>query len=289
MRAAHVVEIVTPKKFVLNGLWFGPKKASRAIVIVHGMFSSAFSLRGVVDALVDSQTAVLTFNNRGHDAVTEVKQNVGTKRKYHRAGTTHELFTDGADDIQGAINIARKAGVKEIYLAGHSTGCQKSVYWAHKNKGNGIKGIILLAPLSDYACEKATDKNGRMKKAVQLAKKVIKAKKPHEFMPLWASPSMLLDAQRYLSLYTPDSVEEIFSYSQLNKKPKIYQSVKLPILALFADKDEYAERPAEKMVEWFARNTGSKYFRAGIVPKVGHSFRGAEKRVAQLIKQWIFR
>jgi pimeloyl-ACP methyl ester carboxylesterase len=232
-------------------------------------------------------TAVITFNNRGFESVTSIKQKKGKETIYHTMGGTHEVFTDCIDDIQGVINFVRKAGVKEIYLAGHSTGCQKSIYWASKTGGKGVKGIILLAPLSDYACEKATDKDGRMKKATALAQKLVKAGKPHELLPRWASPIMLLDAQRYLLLYSPDSKEEIFTYSQPRKRSSTYESVNLPILALFADKDEYSERPAEKLVEWFATNTRSRYFRAGIVPKVGHSFRGGEERLAKLVYQWI--
>ena len=288
MRPAHIIEIVTPKKFILNGLWFGPTKPKRAIILVHGLTSSAFSMSGVVDALVDTQTAVITFNNRGFESVASVKQRISKKdRKWHLAGSAHEVFTDCVDDLQGAINLVRKAGVKDIYLAGHSTGCQKSIYWASKTGGKGVEGIILLAPLSDYACEKSADKGGRMQKATALARKLVKAKKPHELLPRWASPIMALDAQRYLSLYTPKSAEEIFTYGQPGVRSKTYESVKLPMLVLLADKDQYAERPAEKMIEWFAQNTRSKYFRAGIIPTVEHNFRGGEERLAQLVRQWI--
>lgn len=288
MTPAHVIEIVTPKKFILNGLWFGETTAKRTIVMVHGLTSSAFSMRGVVGALLDSETSVITFNNRGFESIASVKQLVSkTERKWHLAGAGHEVFADCVDDIQGVVNFARKNGAKEIYLAGHSTGCQKSVYWASKTAGKGVKGIILLAPLSDYACEKATDTDGRMQKATALARTLVKGKKPHELMPRWASPIMRMDAQRYLSLYTPDSIEEIFTYGQPGKRSKTYESVKLPVLVLFADKDQHAERSAEKMIEWFAQNTRSKYFRAGIIPKVEHNFRGGEKRLAQLVRQWI--
>ena len=70
MTPAFVVEIVTPKKFVLKGLWFKPKKPKQAIVFVHGLGGSAFSMLPTVSKLVDAQTAVLTFNNRGHDVVS---------------------------------------------------------------------------------------------------------------------------------------------------------------------------------------------------------------------------
>lgn len=283
MRPAHVFYFETPKKFSLHGLWFGAQKPAKAIILVHGMYSSAFSLAHVVNELVDGETAVITFNNRGHETVSEVKKVIGKKKKYYRAGTAHEVFTDCVDDIQGAIDVVRKAGVKNIYLAGHSTGCQKSIYWASKTGGKSVKGIILLAPLSDYAVDR---NKPHVKAATKLARAMVKVGKKHDLLPKKASP-LLLDAQRFLSLNTPDSIEEIFSYSQPEKKPRVYASVTLPILTLFADKDEYSERPAEKMIEWFATNTRSRRFRAGIIPEVGHSFKEGEKRVAELVRQWI--
>lgn len=283
MRFAHVIEIITPKKFVLNGLWFGSKKPKRAIIHVHGLFSNAFSMAGVVEKLVDTETAVITFNNRGHDAVSDVKQIVGKKRKYHRGGTAHEIFTDCVDDIQGVINFVKKQGVKEIFLAGHSTGCQKAVYWAAKTGGRGVKGIILYAPLSDYAGDK---KKPKLKTATQYARMLMRKGKKHELLPsdIW---SHYVDAQRFLSLYTPDSVEEIFSYAQKGRIPRIYQSVRIPMLALFAGDDEYSERPAQRLVEWFTKETRSSHFDAVIIPKVGHSFRGGEAVLARLVKNFI--
>ncbi len=283
MRSAHVIDIQTPKNFLLNGLWFGPQKPKRMIILVHGLFSSAFSMGHVVDELVDADTAVMTFNNRGHDTVSDVKQIVGSERKYHRAGAAHEIFTDCVDDIDGAIRYAKQHGAKNIYLAGHSTGCQKIIYHTYKTGGKKAKGLILLAPLSDYAGERTKP---QLRKAVAEAKRMVKAGKAGELLPsgTWWHYA---DAQRLLSLYTPESIEELFSYAQPDKKPKIFASVKLPILALFAEEDEYAERSALKLVEWFTHKSGSIRFNASIIPYVGHSFKDGELLVAKAIRKWI--
>lgn len=283
MRPAHVIEIITPKKFVLNGLWFGSQKPKRAIIHMHGLFSNAFSMGSVIEQIVDNDTAMITFNNRGHDTVSDVKQIVGKKRKYHRAGAAHEVFTDCVDDIQGVINFVRKMGVKDIYLTGHSTGCQKAIYWASKTGGRAVKGIILYAPLSDYAGDR---KKPNLQTVTKVARQMVKKGKKHELLPvgLWWH---YIDAQRFLSLYTPDSVEEIFSYAQKDRVPRTYQSVRMPMIVLFAGEDEYSERPAQKLVEWFTQQTRSSRFDAVIIPDVGHSFKGGEARVAKTVKQWI--
>src|SRR5690349_7736657 len=98
MRPVHVIHIETPKKFLLDGLWFGNPKAAKVIILIHGLTSSAFSMRSVVDALVDKDTSVITFNNRGFKSVVDIKQQLSkTKTKWHTAGSAHEEFTDCVD------------------------------------------------------------------------------------------------------------------------------------------------------------------------------------------------
>ncbi len=126
MRPCHVVEIVTPKRYLLNGLWFGPKKPKRVIIWIHGLGSSAFTKLYIVDKLVDKNTVVITFNNRGHDKVSSTSSS--GRGKHLRGGAAHEVFTDCVDDIEGAIRFAKRAGARSIVLAGHSTGGQKSAY-----------------------------------------------------------------------------------------------------------------------------------------------------------------
>ena len=60
----------------------------------------------------------------------------------------------------------------------------------------------------------------------------------------------------------------------------------LPILVVWAEKDEYADRPARKITEWFERNTGAN-LKTLIVSSATHSFRGKEIQVALAIKKWM--
>lgn len=287
MTPAHVVEFATPRKVLLKGLWFGARRAKRTIVFVHGLGGSVFSFARVVERLADKDTAVLTFNNRGHEIVSAIKKKRAARRAPRRmGGAAHEVFVDCVDDIQGAINFVRRQGVKDIFLAGHSTGCQKSIYWAHKKKGKGVKGLILLAPLSDYSVALRDDEGGRLARVTKLARSLVRRGKKHDLLPqsLW---SVLDDAQRFLSLYTPDSVEEMFTYAQPKKIPRIFRSVRIPTLTIFAGADEFGDRPAREIAMWFSQNSKSQRYRSAIVPKVKHNLRGGEKIVSRTIRQFL--
>lgn len=285
MTPAYVVTITTPKKFLLRGLWFGSKKPKRVIVWVHGLRGSAFSMLSIVEKLADTHTAVLTFSNRGNGIVNQISS-TKKKGKPLLAGSAHEVFTDCVDDIQGAITFARKKCARGVYLAGHSTGCQKSIYWAYK-KGKGVRGILLLAPVSDYAGALKNHGKRKVGRATAYARALITHGKKHELVPRAIWSEELDDAQRLISLYSPDSEEEIFTYAQPNKVPRALKSVRVPLLVLWAAKEQYAYRKPDAVKAWFAKHIAGKNFRFATMANVKHGFKGGEEAVGREIKKWI--
>lgn len=282
MRQCYAIEIKTPKGVILNGLWFGPSRPKQVVIWVHGLSSTMFSKAAIMDEIVDTHTAVLAFNNRGHDRIAR-----SSRRTRERFGAAHEVFTDCVDDIQGAVNFARRQKVKNIFLAGHSTGCQKSAYWASKTDGGrGVRGIILLAPMSDYAAEVMLSGKKKIVAAEKVARDLVRKGRPHELLPerVWGW-SLLADAQRFISLYSGKSAEEIFTYWDPKRNPRVLRAIRKPTLALLAGKDEYADRPAEKIAEWFLAHvyTGETV----VIPGVEHGFRGGETTVATAIRKFM--
>lgn len=286
MTPAYVVQFTTPKKYILNGPWFGPKKPKKVIILLHGLTGSAFSMRSAVDSIAGGTTAVLAFNNRGFGQVNSIKRLKGKKGTYSIAGTAHEVFTDCADDIQGAVDLSKRSGAKKIYLLGHSTGCQKAIYWANKKRDLRVKGLFLLGPLSDYSGAVTEKGKAAIENGVAYAKRLIAAGKQHWLMPQHFSEWFVCDAQRYVSLYSPDSPEELFTYARPAVVPTAIRRVRMPTLVLLAGADEYGDKPAEEIAAWFDKNLKNKH-KVVIVPKVGHSFKGAEKRVAKEIANFM--
>lgn len=290
LKPCFLIDIATPKKFKLNGLWFGPAQPKRVIIFVHGLSSSAFQT-ALAEAFIDKQTAVITFNNRGHNKIAKVYRLDNTKKGYHSVlvGQAHEVFTDCIDDLQGAIDFVQDIGVRDIYLAGHSTGCQKSIYYAsRKGRQKNIKGIILLAPLSDYAAALKFDTDGKLAKATKVAQDLVRKGKMHELLPARIAPNPI-DAQRFISLYTPDSVEEIFTYAQSKKSPHALKSIEVPTLVLLAEHDEYGDRPANDIAMWFEKFAHAKPFATKIIPGATHGFTDKESLVATAVHDWLRR
>ncbi len=281
MRPCFAFEFETPKGYTMRALWFGPKKVKRVVIFVHGLGGSAFSMARVLDGIVSKDTAVLSFNNRGFEMVTVLRRKDSEKE---RGGAAHEIFTDSLDDIQGAVNFAWRQGVRDVFLAGHSTGCQKSVYWGYK-KGKGVKGIILFAPISDYEAELFRQGKKKFEQMTKRARALVAQRTPHELVSrsLWYE---VLDAQRLVSLYTPHTPENVFPYGRQAQKPVALRSLKIPVLVLWAEKDEYADRAAKEIAQWFDANIRSRH-RVVVVPKVGHGFKGGERIVAREVNEFI--
>lgn len=283
------VEILTPKKVLLNGLWFGPRRAPRVIVFLHGLGGSLFRDRGA-HSWAEREIAVLVFNNRGHDQISEIHILAKGSRSIRSkclAGEAHEVFTDCVDDIAGAVAFAKRQGAKEIFVVGHSTGCQKAVYYASTKRDPKVKGLILLAPVSDYASAMKHDRGGRLARAARAARSLVARGRPHDLLPqsVWREYH---DAQRFLSLYTPESAEEIFCYAQKGKVPRTLQKVKVPMLVLWAERDEHADRSPEESAAWFTKYLSvNRKSKVQIVPEAFHHFRGQERELARRVKQWL--
>lgn len=288
MSTCKVIQIETPKKYILDGLLLGSEKNKTVFIFIHGLGGSLFSLMKLADSLVTKNSSVIVFNNRGFGTINRIKKIKKRSIKGYvnvTAGFAHEIFTDCVDDIDGVVNYALKIGAKEIILVGHSTGCQKSIYYLSKRQKTKVSGAVLLAPLSDFADMFSFTETKRYKKLIDTAKGMVKNNKSSELMPsnLWSTPT---DAQRFLSLFSPESTEEIFSYAS-GKNPIILRSVKRPLLIILAGNDEYKDRSMTEISSWFKNVLVNKKNEIKIINKAPHNFIGHVFKLEIIIKKWL--
>jgi len=274
----------------LQGLLSMPKRAKGVCIFLHGLTSDALSETGTKHAepLHKAGYGMFTINTRGAGIVSSFEKQSPRKPKeftYTTIGTAYENFTECVHDIQGAIDFLKTKQHKHIFLIGSSTGCQKIIYYlAQNNHHKHVSGAILLAPLSDYAVY--LQKHGKELAAMTLlAKTFIKNRKGDTFMP-GEMTDFLLTAKRFYSLTSPKSAEEIFTYAS-TRKPKTLQQVKTPMLTVIGDSDEYLDRPALELVEWFETHISSKKSRVEWIEGANHGFDGKEKQLGKTITDWI--
>ncbi|MEK7070264.1 MAG: alpha/beta fold hydrolase [Patescibacteria group bacterium] len=287
---AEPIVITTPQQYQLNGMWWGRQNVETVIIGVHGLTSDLFSGLSYYLPLLSDRTGVVTFNNRGHGFVSSLKKVNKEKKKGYESvlgGTALEKFEDCVDDIQGVVEFVKSKGVKKIILAGHSTGCQKSVYYLYKTQNKEqIAKLVLLSPLSDYAYAKKFLNPGDFKKSLAIAQDQVKVGKGDDFMPVELTDGELLSAQRFVSLYDTQSEEELFTYAH-DKKPLAYESVRIPLTVVLPEEDEYKDRDIEEIGKWFDAHTKSEKYERIIVPGAMHNFKGNEKDVTTVLKKFV--
>lgn len=285
--AGRLITIATPRHLLLNGLWFGSLRPQTVYIYLHGLSGTFFYQSELTASLADKRTAVISFNNRGSGLTNGYRRlNSRSAQGYDHVlgGVQHEVFTDCRDDIAGAVAYARRLGARRIFLIGHSTGCQKSVYYLAHKPDPRVKGAVLLAPLSDYSTVSQDGSPAAYRRSLSAARRLVKAGKPHTLLPEGFWP-LVYDAQRFLSLYTPASAEEIFTYSS-GKAPRTLNKVKKPLFIFLAENDQFNDRPATEILAWFKKTLSKQRADFVLVKGVRHNFLPRYPLVKKKIQAW---
>lgn len=242
------------------------KKRAPLLVFVHGMGSN-FYRAGLKKAFLEAAPArgfaVLSFNNRGAER-----------------GTENESFRACLHDLDAAAAFARRRGHRRLVFIGHSTGCQKIVYWQARRRNPAVAGLVLLAPADDYAVTRR-DLGRRLEHKVAWARKMVAAGKGTA--PI-AGLYERFAAQRFLSLASLRALEaNVFRYAGPLTQ---FRRVKCPVLAVFGAEEEFAAIPPAEMLAVLRRKTKSRNFADWLIPGADHGFHGGEADLALSVCQW---
>jgi pimeloyl-ACP methyl ester carboxylesterase len=201
------------------------------ILHIHGMCSNLFSNTGQLIAETANKNKLSSFliNTRGHGIVSSFKQKKEDgKTSYHTVGTAYEKFKNSTLDINGAIIYLKTLGYKKIILSGHSTGCQKIIYFQTQTHNKIIKSLILLAPADDLNIEKRDNLN--FNETLKLSK--TRQKNNSLFQ---TTDFGLLCAKRFYELFKKTSIEgNLFNYT---KNLEYLKEIKIPILSIIGTED----------------------------------------------------
>jgi acetyl esterase/lipase len=279
--AVSLVRVKTRDGVWLDGVVADPRRRRHtALIWVHGLgsvFSSAQPLiRELSTRLNAAGIGYFKLNNRGHDVVAG--------RGKHLAGAAFERFGQSVEDIRAMVTFARQRGYRRVILAGHSTGANKALHYAARARDRRIGGIILLGPISDVAAEAKRLGWRELRRRVAAAEKIAR-RDPRGLVPrAWGYWS----ARRYISLYRPGEVEDVFPYYRPGGRWTALRSVRLPIAAIVGSRDEFLDRRAQEVVDALRRNaSGAHSFTGAVVPGARHGFQNRERELTDLIVRWI--
>lgn len=273
-------------KLELEGLLSAPAKSKICVVHVHGMTDN-FTGLSLVDSVMRAAFAhgmsFFTFNNRGMGTIT-VFQRLKEHRIYRTMGTSFENFVDCVLDIHAALKMLRERGYTKFILSGHSTGCQKILYYHMKKQSQAVKGLIFLAPADDMNYQKKMLGKRKFKETLKIAAELVSSGQGKELMPTQIEPSYF-SAKRYYELYRPGTIEgNLFNYEgDLSAVSK----VKIPLLAVFGSKEEYAALSPRRMLRLLHQKFHHPYSRTVLIKNADHCFCNFENDAEKVVTQWL--
>ncbi|MBI4281467.1 alpha/beta fold hydrolase [Candidatus Uhrbacteria bacterium] len=285
-------KITTRDAVVLAGGVVLPKRHGKtAVILVHGLMGKFYGwlprMEPLVAGCVRQGMAVALFNTRGHDVVSTIStvapRQARGRRKSALGGSATERFEDCVYDIRAVIDFLSKIGYRRIIFAGHSTGANKVAYYQYKTKDRRVKKIVLLSPISDPAVARR-EYGDTLKAHLKIAKQAVRKGDGEKF--LMSTPSdPLLTPKRFLSLYTPGGAEDVFPYYNPKGNWRAMESIRIPLLAVVGDHDQFLDRDAREYMEAFQKHV--RDFRGTIIAGADHSFNKREKQLARAVVRFI--
>lgn len=285
-----LIEIITKDKLVHQGILRRPEKPTKkAILWVHGLTGRFYGdplLMNVFGGLCDKHgVAFASINNRGHDIITNLKKiDTAAPGGFTRVtgGSGVEVFEESVMDIDAGISYLVGLGYEEVYLAGHSTGANKVCYYAAIKSDRRVAGVILSGPISDRLAQQKDkvhyEKNLLAAKVLVLAGRGDRIQQSASFFPI--------TPRRALSLLTPNSPEDVFTYGDTDKPLRMFARITKPLLVIFGGADESADRPVESIKAVFDKATRSKHYVSRIIAGATHGYTGKERDFATVVVQW---
>ena len=253
-------------------------KSKTALIHLHGMGSFFWKGDLVYEACNKAEIGCFLINNRGSVPLLKLKSSIDEKDKFW-AGTGLEIFEDCIKDIDGAIDFLKQKGYEKFIICGHSSGSQKSLYYAlNSKKQEEILGFVFLAPGDDF--------NLLRDKYVENFSEVFeKAKRRYDERIIFGIEGIgYFSPKRFYDLVKEDSIEgNLFNYK---KELSHIKKVEKPILAVFGKDEEHALIPPKEMLDKIENNFTNKSSKTELISG-DHSFRGGEEELKETLYNWI--
>lgn len=281
------VEAVAEDKLLLQGLLHESEdSAGKAVLHIHGMAGNFYFNRfynSMAKYFTEKGWSFLTVNTRGHDVASWTKV-AGEKEDYRMIGNAREKFEECLIDIKCWVDFLGKKGYRTIVLQGHSLGAVKVAYYQAKMEDKRVGKLVLISPSDMVALAEAEKNRGEW---LETAQRMIKEGRGDELIPgiLW--DFYLISANTYLDFSLRNNPVDVFNLYDKDK-PSVLKDIKVPILAIYGEKDDASVLPMEESLEIIKNKAHNcPKFDTAIIKDAPHSFFDHEDELVEIIIKWL--
>ena len=141
------IQVPTKRGVLLDGMLFHQKQTDTVLIAItgiHGNFYYNPFYYNIGDTLAENGCDFIYAQT--NDAFGQIKTyNVNTKQE-EIIGSWNERFEYTDEDIEAYFEFAERQGYKHIYLAGHSLGANKVIYYLSRHHDDRVEKFLLLSP-----------------------------------------------------------------------------------------------------------------------------------------------
>lgn len=262
----------------------------------NGILFTPDHTNALATAFTTSGTAFLGLQNRGGGMLQGIKYfDEAGERQKRIQGTTHELIVECIHDINGAVTFAQEQGYTELYLAGHSTGANKTALYNYLQPDNPFTGYVLYGGGDDSGLFYEDLGPEHFQTALTESKRQIHIGHGTDLAPF----DLLGGYFSYQSAYDmldPDGGYNTFPFYEaqaghrIGTKPlfREYKSITKPTLVIYGEQDEYCRPSVAAAIEILKAHTSHpEKVTFQLIPNADHGCYRHEPEVAQAIAQWV--
>jgi hypothetical protein len=289
----ELVKVITTDGLELKG-FFSDKKSEIAIFHSHGTAGDFYTHEFIEvegNKLDKEKISFLTANNRGHDVYADIRLHKKGKVDWAQIGGGQERFEDCLLDIDAWVNFLINRGVKKIILQGHSLGPNKNIFYQASKTNKNIRGFIHLSPQNDAGLMRYKLGDKKYKKVNLMIKNMVRNHKGSNILEKELHELCPITALTYSGYFIENGTGNLFPYhNAANKNWNILNMIKEPQLLIFGEKDPYIKPSVIEAIKVFKSKTNNESrFKLVIVQGSSHSYVGYEKKLVEVIIDWIKR
>lgn len=284
------VNLIAEDGAILHGLYFEPdKKTNAAVVHLHGLagnfYENAF-ISEMATTYTNHGIAFLSFNNRGHDYISDIAVEEGRSRDDFKGGGAYERFSDCILDLDTALNLMKERGISKICLQGHSSGCNKAVFALSQKKYDEVVCVALLSPCDDIGIMQSF-LGEKFKEGLEQARNLVGSDQSETLVD--ADKALYpMCARTYLDYYEDGSDQDVFPYRDAEASFDAMNCVRVPVFVTFGTKGDYINDTPEKTFEILhAKVASNNQITTKAIDGASHSYAEKEEVLLTELITWM--